>query len=236
MNPQELQEFNKMKADLDTLIKWKQQKTAQQISYPLDYNSVTILNKYFLSIVSNLDFTSSSGQLFPNILVRQDGKVYLISVDESLILFTVNTGTDVVTLGANITTGGQGTFADGDQVLVNSTGDLPSPLVDSFPYTVVQSTGTTIKLSTPVGSFSWTGALSVGATTGTLTGNWAAASGTYVINFANGDWRTGTFTNGNAGVSWSGGLSSGAGTPLTVYTIVNITTNGTGQQYIHFFN
>lgn len=233
MNPQELA---KLRSDVDMLLKWREQKNSQQISYPLDYNSTVILNKSFLSIINNLDFTSSSGQVFPNILVRQDGKIYLISVQTNLVQFTANPSTDVITLGTFISSGGQGSFSDGDQVMVNSTGDLPNPLVDNFPYTVVQSTGTTLKLSSPAGDFNWTVPLLTSATNGTLTAVWSLISGTYVINFANGDWRTATFTNGSAAVSWAIGLSSGAGTPITVYEIVNITTTGTGQNYMSFFN
>lgn len=136
---------------IQRLEQWKSDRERQQIVYPLDVNSKIILNKYFLAQIGNLDFTSNSGQLFRNILVQQDNKINVISVYTQLIRYTVNTTTDILTLGADVVTGTQGTFADNDQVFINSTDTPPSPLVDSIPYYVVNSTGTTIQLSLTLG-------------------------------------------------------------------------------------
>lgn len=137
----------KLRTDVDQLLAWQKTAKTQLIQYPLDNNALTILNRYFLSIKGRLDFTNSSGLLLGNIIVQQDGKLYLISVQDNLIPFTVNTTSDILTLGNNATTGKQGTFSNDAQLFVNSTGDLPTPLVDSFPYYVVNSTGTTIQLA-----------------------------------------------------------------------------------------
>ena len=40
-----------LEARVRELEKWRQEKTAQQISFPLDNKSVIVLGKYFLSIV-----------------------------------------------------------------------------------------------------------------------------------------------------------------------------------------
>lgn len=136
---------------VEELEKWKEQITTQQITFPLDAQSQKILNTYFLSRVSNLDFTNASGNVLPNLIIQQNGHQWVVAVQENLIIYTVNVGTNVLTLGHNITTGAQGTFANNDQVILNSTGDLPAPLVDNVPYYVVNSTGTTIKLSLTLG-------------------------------------------------------------------------------------
>jgi len=140
---------NRIKA----LEKWKEERTRQQIVFPVDNQSLQILNKYFLSQIGNLDFTSNSGQLFRNILVKQDGKTNVIGVYTQLITFTVNTTSNVLTLGADLVTLSQGSFEDDNQVFVNSTDTLPDPLVDSFPYYVVNATagGTQIQLSDTLG-------------------------------------------------------------------------------------
>ncbi len=62
-----------------------------------------------------------------------------------------------------------------------------------------------------------TGTISAGATSATLTANWTAGpTAVYFVNFSNGDIRSVTLTNGATTATWSGGLSSSAGTRLTV--------------------
>lgn len=46
-----------------------------------------------------------------------------------------------------------------------------------------------------------------GETAGTLTGNWAYATGIYTVVFSNGDEREVTLTNGNTSATWAGALS-----------------------------
>lgn len=74
------------------------------------------------------------------------------------------------------------------------------------------------------------------ATSATLTGNWANATGNYSTTFSNGDVRTVTLTNGATTATWSGGLSSGATANATAQgsaagTLdIEMTTNG-GRAY-----
>lgn len=56
----------------------------------------------------------------------------------------------------------------------------------------------------------FTGALSMGDVSGTLTGNWAYKTGVYSVYFSNTDRRDVTLTNGATTATWSGGLSAGA--------------------------
>ena len=67
---------------------------------------------------------------------------------------------------------------------------------------------------------SFTGSLSIAATSATLTGNWLGVSGSYPVLFSNGDNRTVTFTNGSTSVSWTGGLSGSATATFLMYTLV----------------
>lgn len=54
-----------------------------------------------------------------------------------------------------------------------------------------------------------TGAISIGATTATLTGNWTFATGKVNAIFSDGETRLLTVTNGSTAVSWTPGLLAG---------------------------
>lgn len=140
-----------MEQDLENRIQeleqWKAEREKQQIVFPLDIPSQIILNKYYLSVIGNIFNLSVSGQEFRNIIVKQDGKVNVISVLSLFITFVANSTTDVFTLGANLITGTQGILSNDSFVTVYSTGDTPMPLLNGFGCYVVNSTGTTIQLS-----------------------------------------------------------------------------------------
>lgn len=134
---------------LQALEKWKTDRIAQQITFPLDIQSQTILNKYFLTLTGMLQFVNSSGLAFSELLLTQDGKTNAVSALASLVRFTVNTSTNVLNIGMDIVTNQQATYANGSQVILYSTGDLPSPFTSIQPYFVVNSAsgGTVIQLA-----------------------------------------------------------------------------------------
>lgn len=138
---------------ITVLEKWKSDRIRQQITYPVDVNSLKILNKSFLSLIGTITNTSVSGQEFSNILVSQNEKVYAISVFSLLISYTASSITDRLTLGANISTGGQGTLPEDAFVVIYAPapGNVPSPLDNGTGYFVVNSTGTTIQISNTMG-------------------------------------------------------------------------------------
>ena len=125
----------------------------QQITYPLDAISQTILNKYYLSIINTVFNTAVSGQEFRSIVVQQDGKVNVISVLSQFMTYSANSTTNILTLGANLITGAQATLEDDQLVSINTPtpGVPPAPLENGFFYYVVSSTGTTIQLSETLG-------------------------------------------------------------------------------------
>lgn len=133
---------------IEVLEKWKTDRIAQQITFPLDEKSITILNKYFLSKIGNLDFINSSGGIQRNILLKQDGKTDLVNGYTTLSRYRANTN-DYLYIGQDVVNLKQGTFANGDQVWTLSTGTPPAPITDAVPYFVVEATagGTQIKLS-----------------------------------------------------------------------------------------
>lgn len=44
MTPEEKKQFDELRREVEELKRWKEEKTTQQISYPLDLASQTILN------------------------------------------------------------------------------------------------------------------------------------------------------------------------------------------------
>lgn len=60
-----------------------------------------------------------------------------------------------------------------------------------------------------------TGALSLGATSATLTGNWTFSTGKVSATFSNGNNRLVNVTNGSTAITWNPGLSSGATTAIS---------------------
>lgn len=138
-------EINNLKQQVQELMDWKKKKEIQQISFPLDNNSFIVLNKYFLTLLSHIDFVRSDGTTSQNILVRQDNVLSAINIYNDLTRFTVNTSTDFITVTS-------GNFNNDDKILMLSTGTLPGGLSDTVsPYYVVNSTGSTFQVSTTSG-------------------------------------------------------------------------------------
>ncbi len=135
------------------LEKSEKQRKVQQITFPLDDKSREVLNKYFLSYIGNLDFTQSTGAEFRQILVKQDGRVNLLSAYMSLSRYTVNTSSNVITIGPDVVNAGKMQFADDAQVVILSTGGPPAPLTESGTYYVVNaaSDGFSFQLSLTLG-------------------------------------------------------------------------------------
>lgn len=66
------------------------------------------------------------------------------------------------------------------------------------------------EISINVKSVTFTAGLLLGATSGTLTGNWGYKTGVYSVKFSNGDVRDVTLTNAATSATWTGGLSADA--------------------------
>ncbi len=165
MTPQERQQFNQMKLQVKELLEWKKQRIAQQITNPLDTQSQTILNKYFLTATSNLWDNAETGETFKRLVVTQDGITNVLYVFTSLIRYTANASANTLLLGPDIINRKQGTLADGDVVYIlagegtiqttpsTNTATPPSPLFVGAAYYVVNPSGNTVQLSaTPGGA------------------------------------------------------------------------------------
>lgn len=134
------QEIKQLQDQVAELMKWKNERMNQQLTYPLDKATKDIIAKDFLRYVGNLDYTSSSGQVFPNLVVVHDNKQEVFSVYPPLYSFTADASTDVVTFQYL-------PFVNGDELSLLSDGTLPGGLSDTTPVFVISTSGNTCKFS-----------------------------------------------------------------------------------------
>lgn len=153
------QRIQQLEKQVKELLDWKKARIAQQIVFPLDTNSFQVLNKYFLSKVGNIWYTNSSGGLFKDILVKQNGYTDSLAARSSLTTYSVNVSTNVFNIGQDVVNLRQGAFFDDEQVQVIAGGDVapggdvPIPLSTALVYWVVNANadGTKIQLSATMG-------------------------------------------------------------------------------------
>lgn len=154
-------EIENLKRQVAELMEWKAARERQQIVFPLDTQSIAILQRYFLRVVAT--FVQVGGvalRAFTYFRVQQDQYVSSISQDLSQE-FTAATS-DTLTLT-------QYPFVNTDRVYVTTSDTLPAPLDTTTTYYVVSASGLTCKLSLTSG-----GAAIDITTTGT---------GTHYINY-----------------------------------------------------
>lgn len=106
---------------ITALEKWKEERTRQQIVYPLDDRSFQILNKYFLSSIGSAFYQSGGNDnLFKEVIVQQDGKINSLGAEFFLLQYSVNLTNSTVVLSREIINGGQAYLFDNQQVVVAS--------------------------------------------------------------------------------------------------------------------
>ncbi len=99
----------------------------------------------------------------------------------------------------------------GNQVIDNPVGNgvgNPSS-VYVHPLPIIYGSGTTAAIT-------FTGALSAGAVSGTLTAGWSGATGVYAVQFSSTETRNVTLTNGATSATWSTALVYAGTTSATV--------------------
>lgn len=104
------------------------------------------------------------------------------------------------------TTKAQLTFDDGEVVLAQFTNGSTSvtwqPGIQGILYYLTDS-------------------LTAGATSATLESEWEGTSGSFLTSFSDGSTKTITFTNGDTGISWVGGISGNVGNQIYTSTILS---------------
>lgn len=136
--------IQRLENQIKTLEQWKAEKENQQISFPLDNQSIEILNKYFMRIYETVVATGGAGgNTFTSYLGKQGDIFFTVSPD-NLIAFTANPTTDYLTVTDSY-------FTDWTPVYFSTTGTLPSPLDNTLFNFVIESDGLNFKIVTEKG-------------------------------------------------------------------------------------
>lgn len=125
------------------LEKWKQKKEQQQISFPIDTESIDILKKYFMRIETTINYTAgASGNPFTTFIGSQGEREFALSKN-TFISYTVNPSNDEFKCNTYL--------SNGIQIVFLSDGTPPSPISAGVPYYIINASGTTFEISTTSG-------------------------------------------------------------------------------------
>ena len=137
--------IQRLENQIKTLEQWKVEKEKQQIKFPLDAQSIEILNKDFMRIYGSLEYTAGAGgNSFVEYLGRQENTIFSVT-PPSLVTYSVNVSTNYITTNQ---TSGNLKFFDNIEVVVYSDDTVPSPLMSGITYYVINSDGYKFQLST----------------------------------------------------------------------------------------
>lgn len=149
MNPdnqqlmQKIQELERKVADLEA---WKQARTRQQITFPLDIDSVNVLKKHFVSYVRDYWFEQHDGEeVFTQIDLEVDGRLLPVSPGNFYIPFSVNTTNDTIIVNRK--------YVNNDSMVnffSTVAAGIPGGLT-AGPYYVINSTDSSFQVSTSPG-------------------------------------------------------------------------------------
>jgi hypothetical protein len=134
---------NNLENRIQALEEWKDKQDKQQIKFPLDTDSITILSKYFMRILNSITFIGGvSGTETTIYTGRQDNIKFQVSRDD-YFTYQVDTSTDILTTNVYLD--------DGTNIIILSSGATPAPLLSGNNYYVRDSTGTSFKLASTLG-------------------------------------------------------------------------------------
>jgi len=147
-----MDKYQQLENRIKELEKWKAEKTKQQISFPLDIQSVDILNKYYMRIVDTVTYAAGVGASLFTIYLGKFGNTDFEVYPVSLVSYTVNVATNYLTTSQS---NGNLKFFNNQTVAVYTTedGTPPSPLTAGglATYHVINSDGYTFQLSATSG-------------------------------------------------------------------------------------
>lgn len=144
MDNTKLQQLERRVAELE---KYVSEKKKQQISFPLDQNSIGILRENFMQITGRYDiyYGGAGGNSFPNYVGNQGSYNFEVG-SPSMSGYSVDISANTVTaFGTNLK------YFDGFLVQVATTDTPPAPLVAGDIYNVINSDGFTFQLEASVG-------------------------------------------------------------------------------------
>lgn len=125
------QNYQSLANRVAALEKWKTEKEAQQIKFPLDVQSVTILNKYFMRINETVLYEVVGAAAHPvTIYLGTQDTIPFQITPQNIYPYTVNVTTNELTVTTN------NSFYEDQEVYVYTTptGSYPNPLAVNTTY------------------------------------------------------------------------------------------------------
>jgi hypothetical protein len=140
MDNTKIQQLERRVAELEKYVTEKKKK---QISYPLDLESILILQQFFMRITDSYSLYKggAGSNEFPVFIGKQNTMTFEVSAPTTTG-YTVNISTDYIT-----TNGVNFKYWNNDIVAVATTELVPTPLVAGTAYYVINSDGFTFQLS-----------------------------------------------------------------------------------------
>lgn len=145
-----MDKYQQLENRIAELEKWKADRTAQQITFPLDNKSIDILRKHFIHYISTIGYDAGAGaNHFEEYLAMQGGLLFGL-LPPSLVPYTANATSNYITthqISGNLK------FFDGFPVVLYSDGTAPAGLTAGglTTYYVRDSDGYTFKLAATLG-------------------------------------------------------------------------------------
>ena len=138
------EDITRLQKDVADLKAWRAKKDLQQISYPLDAQSLNILSKYFFRVTKKF-FKQIVSVYLPYALLEQETSPVssMVVRTSSIIQFSANPSTDVLT--------GSDKVSNDDSLDFYTTGTLPTPLEQYLTLFVINASGKTFQVSTDIG-------------------------------------------------------------------------------------
>jgi len=141
-------DITQLEKRIKDLEKWKEERTRQQLSFPLDIQSINILNQNFMRITRqvNIETVGASSHTFIYYTGTQGNFNFEVGAN-TFIPYTVNTTNNKLTV-TNLP------FDDDLQVYFSTSDTAPSPIDTSgtTDYFIINSTGLTFEITTVQGS------------------------------------------------------------------------------------
>ena len=232
-------------ARIEKLEKWKADRERQQIFFPLDIQSLKILQDKFMRITETIDYEAGAAMSPFRVFIGKQSDLEFEVYPVSLIQYSVNITTNYL----NVINTTWRKFFDDDEVTLQTTGTAPAPLSAGLgiSYYVINSTDAyrTFQLSTSakktVSSID-TGAdtittsttffvdndIVVVSSTGTIPSPFSANTSYYVVGASGATFQL-SATLGGGAINIT---SSGTGTVSVQMAPIDITNGGSGRQFI----
>lgn len=138
-----------LQRQIDELKRRLDARDKQQITFPLDLQSVQVLSKYFMHLTDKVLYTGGvAAKVFINYLGKQDEKLFQVS-ENTYVPYTVNTTSNVI----SIIPGTRFRFVNDQRVYFTTSDTYPDPLdgVTTFYVISAAADGLSFKVSTSLG-------------------------------------------------------------------------------------